>query len=193
MDTGNIKHTLRRRMADARDRLTDAQRRQGADSVCQRVMSLPLFHIAKTVLTYMAIGSELQTNRLVEQILHAGKQLVVPRVSGDQLTLHPITDPTTELLPGRWNIPEPAAHAPSIPAMEIDLFLLPGLAFDAAGGRLGYGRGFFDRALAETDGATVGLAYNSQIINTVPTETWDVPMDYIITPDRVIQCGRHAI
>ena len=190
MDTAEIKRTLRRRMATTRDGLPETARDAGATAAMERALTLPAFADADAVLTYMAIGSEVGTNGLISRILGAGKQLVLPRVCGDELMLHRITDPATELVSGRWNIPEPKETLPTVSPADIGLFLLPGLAFDEAGGRLGYGRGFFDRILAQTGGITAGLAFGAQVIEAVPTEPWDVPLNFIVTPDRLIHCHR---
>ncbi len=177
-------------MVAARDGLSNTDRITGARSVAEKVAKLPSFISSDTVLTYAAIGSELDTEQVISRILDAGKHLVLSRVVGDSLTLHRVADPSADLIPGRWDIPEPRVSLPRVMPAEIGLFLLPGLAFDTHGRRLGYGRGFFDRMLDGVSGNTVGLAFDVQLIATVPTEPWDVALEAILTPSRLIHCRR---
>jgi len=157
--------------------------------VAGRVFTLDAYRRARCVAAYAAFGSEVSTAAITARVLTDGKQLAMARVEGDALVLHRVLDPARDLVPGTWDIPEPAPDLPVVDPRAVDLFLLPGLAFDPGGGRLGYGRGFFDRVLAEVPGVKVALAFDGQLVEAVPVEPRDVAMDGVVTPTRVIECG----
>lgn len=105
-----------------------------------------------------------------------------PRVLGDHLIFHIVKNPQTDLLPGNFGISEPSSNLPEIPASEIDAFLCPGLAFDATGGRLGRGKGFYDRILATArlGALKIGVCFPWQLVPDTFSEPHDVHMDRII-------------
>ena len=190
MDIGEQKRALRQQLTLQRDRLDPKKREASAQAVNKRVVSLPDYQRAEVVLTYMSFASELSTADLVQRIVQDGKQLILPRVVGDQLTLHRVIDPKADTVPGRWGIPEPAVNLKEVTAKNIGLFLLPGLGFDTNGGRIGYGRGFFDRLLADSDGIRAGIGYDEQLIPAVPMAAWDQRLNWIITPSETRRCQR---
>jgi len=111
------------------------------------------------------------------------RQWIFPRVENELLMLHPVADPSSDLLPGAFGIREPSPALPIVGIEEIDAFLCPGLAFDPNGGRLGRGRGFYDRLLAQArpDARKLGIAFPFQLVaNTFP-EPHDVRMDQVLT------------
>ena len=107
---------------------------------------------------------------------------VYPKVSGDELSFHPVNDPATELSAGAFGILEPADDLPATPIDAIDAFICPGLAFDPRGGRLGRGRGFYDRMLAQAraDALKVGACFLIQYVEDTHAEAHDVHMDHVI-------------
>lgn len=107
---------------------------------------------------------------------------VYPKVSGDELSFHAINDLAAELSTGAFGIREPADNLPAVPIEAIDAFICPGLAFDPHGGRLGRGRGFYDRMLAQAraDALKVGACYESQYVKDTHAEAHDVHMDHVI-------------
>lgn len=189
MNITEQKAVLRNQVRAWRDGLSPHDHQALSEEVEARLVQLPVFAEARTVLVYAAFGSEAGTGGIVARLLMSGRRLVLPRVAGDDLELCVVTNPVTDLAPGTWGIPEPVAGLPVVAADEIDLFLLPGLAFDARGGRLGYGRGFFDRVLQGARGTRVGLAFEGQMVDRVPVTDTDVPVDMVVTSDRIIRCG----
>jgi 5-formyltetrahydrofolate cyclo-ligase len=188
MDIGEQKRTLRHQLTQRRDHLSPSKREQAAQTVVTRIASLADYQRADTVLTYMSFGSELSTADLVQRILQDGKQLVLPRMVGKRLTLHRVSDPETDTVPGCWGIPEPTANLKEVAARDISLFLLPGLGFDIDGGRIGYGRGFFDRLLADSNGIRAGIGYDEQLLPAVPMAPWDQRLNWVITPSETRRC-----
>jgi 5-formyltetrahydrofolate cyclo-ligase len=116
-----------------------------------------------------------------------GKRIALPRVEGDDLKFHWVAG-RAELQPGRFGILEPAAEAPAA-GDDFDLILVPGMAFDLRGGRLGRGRGFYDRFLRTALGLRVGVCFEDQIVDDVPSEAHDLRMDFVITPSAIYRCG----
>jgi len=189
MDAQHAKQALRQTIRDWREGLAAADRDAWSRAVADRVRTLDAYRGAGTVLVFAGIGSEIDTGDLIRAVRADGKRLVMPRVGDGDLVLHVVDDPEKDLAPGVWGIPEPRPECPEVTAEAVDLFLLPGLAFDAGGGRLGYGRGYFDRVLARAPGTKVALAFDGQVVKTVPWGPSDVPVDLVVTPTRLIRCG----
>jgi len=160
-----------------------------SDQVARRVFDLGTYRGARSVLAYAAFGSEVGTDAITARVLAEGKRLVLPRVTPEGLVLHLVDDLKTDLVAGVWGIAEPDPERPVVAPGEIDLFLLPGVAFDLGGNRLGYGRGYFDQVLAGSPGAKVALAFDGQVVDQVPAGPADVPVDMVVTPTRVVRCG----
>lgn len=135
----------------------------------------------QTVATFAALPDEVDLTELVT--LFPEKCWLFPRVDGEGVCFHASTDPTRDLVPGAFGILEPRADSPIVPIDEIDAFLCPGMAFDRQGGRLGRGKGFYDRLLsqARTDAHKIGVAFPSQIVPNTHCEAHDIPMDEVIS------------
>jgi 5-formyltetrahydrofolate cyclo-ligase len=192
MGVREAKRALRRRIKDWRDALAPAERDAMSERVARRVFDLPAYRRARCVLTYAAFGSEVGTDAITARVLAEGKRLVLPRVTPEGLVLHRVDDLKADLVAGVWGIPEPDPERPVVAPGEVDLFLLPGVAFDSRGRRLGYGRGYFDRTLAEARGEKAALAFDGQVVEQVPAGPADVPMDWVVTPTRLVRCGAAA-
>jgi 5-formyltetrahydrofolate cyclo-ligase len=174
------KGQLRTRMMRQLRQQKEAPRRRKSEAIWRKLRRLTAFRRAKLVCCYVALPYEVQTWGLIEQMLERGKRVVVPvvRRSSRRLWLSEIRDPAADLAPGAFGVPEPrrwrGARRP-VPAREVDLAIVPGLAFDRRGHRLGHGLGFFDRFLARLPESvpTVGLAYRFQLLPTLPTSLHD--------------------
>lgn len=131
---------------------------------------------------YAAKGTEVDTTAIAEHAVRRGLTVVYPRVAGDDRTLvfHAVT--AAELAPGRFGLLEPSADAPRVALAEIATFVIPGLAFDRSGGRIGWGRGYYDATLAQAPSALrIGLAFDCQVIDHVPRDPHDVPISFLVT------------
>ena len=141
------------------------------------VEALPEFRRAHTVLLYMALPDEVPTLDFIRK--WAGvKRFALPVVNGDSLLLREYQ--AERLAPGWKGILEPDASAPSVLPSEIDLALIPGVAFDRCGGRLGRGGGFYDRLLPQLGCPVIGLCRQWRIVAQVPREPWDAPVDGVV-------------
>jgi len=143
---------------------------------------------------------EVQTYKMIEDALKMGKRIAVPTVSLKKNEIVPfeIKNPRCRLVQGPFNVPEPAScERYPVFLEEIDLVVVPGVAFDKEGGRIGFGGGFYDRLLVrfseiKNEVKFVGLAFECQIVERVPREQHDVLVDFIITEKRVIFCKNNV-
>jgi len=135
---------------------------------------------ARTIAIYSALPSEPIVTPLLE--LLPEHCWVFPRVDGDLLHFHVVSDPATDLQPGSFGIAEPQAQLPTIPIREIDVFICPGLAFDGNGGRLGRGGGFYDRmlAMAREDALKIGVGFGCQVVRDTHAREHDIRMNAIL-------------
>lgn len=138
-----------------------------------------LYRDAKTIYGYLPYNQEVRTIPMLERALQDGKQIAVPKVYGDEMRFIYLTD-LTRVEKGYAGIPEPVADEP-VAQDKTALVLMPGLAFDPEGHRIGYGGGFYDRFLAnEPDHPTLALCYDFQMMEKLDTEKFDIPVDLVI-------------
>lgn len=139
---------------------------------------------------YAPIHHEVETADVAKATLAAGKKLLYPAVVGHDLKFCEVRA-LSELTPGRYGIPEPAGE-PCDPAAA-DIIVVPGVAFDHCGRRIGYGKGFYDRSLhrLEGSGRLVGFCYDFQLVQEIAGEPHDVTMDFIVTELRVIRVNKN--
>ena len=136
------------------------------------------------VMLYLSMKSEVETFGLLDILLHQEKRVCAPAVDTHRLELTPrqIRDVKTELVRHRYGLLEPHAACPIFPISQLQLIIVPGIAFDSNGYRLGYGKGFYDRFLAKCPKVVrIGLAYHTQIVEDTYPQTWDIPVHYIFT------------
>lgn len=174
------------------------ERRAQESSIVATVPRLPGWADARTVLLYVsAFAEEIDMAPLLAMAYAAGKRVVLPRVDPAErrLRLHAVADPSCDLSPGVLRIPEPRAGLPEILPDAIDWALVPGVAFDERGYRLGRGAGHYDRLLPRMrpDCPCWAVALGCQIVTGLPIEPHDVPVDGVVAPDRMIRgLGRSA-
>ena len=163
---------------------------QSASHSAQLLLAaLPLFRQAQRVGLYAPLGHEIDTELLFQKARRAGKQLFYPLVCGEQLVFHGVTD-QEQLYRGSFGILEPCPVAGSSPERpELDLLVVPGVAFDLYGHRIGFGKGYYDRYLAALQRlpVLVGLCHDFQVCDELPAEGHDVRMDFVVTESRVVQ------
>lgn len=175
------KATLRREMRKKRQAMTAEEIEAASDELARQLFAHPLYLAAKTIYVYLSAHQEVRTERIIARARQEGKRVAVPKVCGDELEFFCLGEDTA-LLPGSYGILEPvngqSANDP------IALVLLPGLAFDRAGHRLGYGGGYYDRFLArEPKHPTVALCYAFQLLDRIPTDPHDIAADAILVSE----------
>ena len=175
-----LRTELRRRL----EALPPEEARAASEEIAERALALPEIAGAGGVLTCLSFGTEVDTWGLVGRLLEAGKRVYAPRShrEGLRLSVHRYPCPLRTL---SFGLKEPARGVPEVPAdhlaEEIDAALILGLGFDRRGYRLGYGAGYFDRFLAGKTFPAVGLAFDLQVVDRLPTEPHDVPMRVVLT------------
>ena len=176
---------LRRRFCSLRERLPADEVAAASAALCQRLAAWSVLRKARTVLTYLAFHNEPDLSLLFDLLPHI--HWVVPRVERQRLALHPY-DPT-RLVRHRFGMLEPAADLPVVEPAMLDLVLVPGVAFDRGGGRLGFGGGYYDRFLPTTPALRVGVTYDECLADALPCGGHDQRMDWIVTPTQEIHCA----
>ncbi len=182
------KRALRAEMLAARLRIPLPEREAASRAVAEGVSSLPAFAAARTVALYPAMGAEVDTWEIAGRALAAGKRLAWPRIQPGALALAFATCLPGDLVPGPSGTREPPPGAPAVPLDEIDCLLVPGVAFDPRGYRLGRGRGHYDATLAALPrrATRIGLAFEAQLRAELPREAHDAPLDAVVTERRLL-------
>ncbi len=188
------KRALRQRVLAERAALPAAVRAAASAAIAGRMRARPDFVAARGVLVTLPFRNEWDTRALVRAALDAGKTVAAPRVDDQtrMLELHALVDPERDVGPSRQGIPEPLSHCPPIARDAIDFVVVPGIAFDPEGHRLGYGGGYYDRLLPllSPRAARVAGAFDLQILPRVPFGPYDIPVDAIVTESRELSVPR---
>ena len=163
--------------------MTESQIVSASARLGQQFRSCDLYRDAKTIYGYQPYNQEVRTVPMLEQAIADGKRVAVPKCYGEEMRFIYIHDFTAEVAPGYANIPEPIADGP-VADDPTALVLMPGLAFDPQGPRIGYGGGFYDRFLsAEPGHPTLALCYGFQMVDHLQTEEFDIPVDMVLWAD----------
>ena len=183
--TAEAKTSLRQSALRRRAALPEAERARWSRRIVARILDLPPYERSSVVLAYASFGTEIGTGEFLKRVLGDGKNLILPRVERGRLGLYEVGDLARDLAPGPWDIPEPIPdYCPVADPGSIDFALIPGVAFDGTGGRLGYGAGYYDRLLAgglADHAPLVSGAFEAQIVDRVPVDPHDVRVDLVVT------------
>jgi len=175
---------LRQRMAQSKEDV-----RQKSDLICSQIRKLPVFQEAETIMLYLPIRKEVDTMPLIRELWAAGKKVVIPVCQQEDISLIPgQIRSMDDLAPGTWGILEPKASClMPVPAEEIDLVLVPGVAFDPQGNRLGYGAGYYDRFLPRLRPGVqkVAMAFEVQLVPGLETDCYDQIMYHVVTEEGI--------
>lgn len=175
------KKDLRRKIKNMRLMLNDDDKLTAADAVFGQLEKSAAFMLATHILLYHSLPDELSTHAFLKKWC-CSKRFYLPRVNGVNLDILPYEQSRLEL--GSFHIEEPTGDDLVDPSI-IELIIAPGVAFDTKGNRLGRGKGYYDRLLATTNATKIGVAYHFQMVDDIPAEPHDVPMDIVIT-DRAV-------
>lgn len=186
------KQRLRRQLRARRQHVPEDQRQVVAERAAIQLPELPGWSRATHVAGYLATREEFDCGPLLLAAQHAGKQTFLPDMAPGT-TLHfrrySAGDPLRE---ARHGIFQPMQTAAAVPVSALDIMFLPLVAWNAHGVRLGMGAGYYDRALCrEKPGLLVGLGYDCQEYDDLPYDSWDVPLDYVVTGSRLVKCMRN--
>jgi 5-formyltetrahydrofolate cyclo-ligase len=189
----DTKSNLRRQCLKIRESMSSAKVRTYSQAVCDHLSNWPIFQQANTLLSFLAFRNEIDLGQLFER--WPDKRWLVPRILEDaahrpSLALHPY-DPS-RLVRHRFGMLEPDPSLPVADPRELEVILVPGVAFDRQGGRLGFGGGFYDCLLPQAGRINrVGVTYDELVLDAVPMQPWDCCVDWLATPTGLIKTS-HA-
>jgi 5-formyltetrahydrofolate cyclo-ligase len=155
--------------------------------LCERLK--PQLRSARTILFFAPLPGEMDLWPLLEESVSAGKMVALPWFDPATQTYlaRRVENPACEIVAGKFGVREPAPGCVEIPLQKIDLVLVPGVAFDLSGNRLGRGKGFYDRLLAKISGVKCGVGYDFQLLEKIPAEPHDAKVNFILTPTRCVK------
>lgn len=161
-------------------------REEKSREICRLFLSSSLYQNAETIMVYKEIKSEVQTGNLIETMLQDKKRVFLPVTVGDFIEICEIL-PQDRFVKGNFNVPEPAVRRP-FPLKGLDVIIVPALAYDRRFYRMGYGKGYYDRFLAQKEKKTmtVGFCYDSLLADELPTDVFDRKVDAVITEKGVL-------
>ncbi len=166
------------------------ERPKGSEAMTEIILCSESYSRASTVLAFYGVEPEPDTVPLLERILADGKRLCLPMTYGKGIMDARLITSFDDLKEGRYGIPEPSEELPTVSREDIGLILVPALSFDLSGYRMGHGAGYYDRYLAGYMGQTIGLCFESRLSDSIPRDEYDLPVDFIATESRLIQCFR---
>jgi 5-formyltetrahydrofolate cyclo-ligase len=187
------KEAVRGRVLAARLSLGEAERARLSSAICANIRRIPEYARASSILFYMPIRGEADILPLLGEALGEGRRCALPKCEGKcGLRLFWVTDAEADTAPGRWGISEPVeGRACECTGAPFSVIMVPGVAFDKRGGRIGFGAGFYDRLLGSCGGALkIAPAYAMQVLPELPVGPLDAPVDIVATEEGIIDCRR---
>lgn len=188
MPTPHNKEVLRDQLIVKRSGIPEKKWILYSEKIINQLQELPAFKKAETVHCYVSMNKrrEVNTHPLIKQMLSSDKQVVVPITHPDTGTLtHHELCFYKDLKPNKWGVPEPNGGA-EVPVTNLDVVVIPMVGGDEKCNRIGYGGGFYDRFLKNVTCPKVGLSFEQNVLTKLPVESFDIPLDYIITEERII-------
>ncbi len=183
------KKAIRKKILSARSGLDSARRADWSQKICQTIASLPVYQDASSILFFMPFGDEVDISPLLRVALGKGVLCALPRCyNAKELKLFQVSNLETDLEPGRWGIREPKDCLNERTVHDFSVIIVPGVAFDRSGHRLGYGAGYYDRILAKARALTIAPAFSVQVLQDLPYGSYDVPVQIIVTQDEIVDC-----
>jgi 5-formyltetrahydrofolate cyclo-ligase len=178
----NEKTTLRVKISKRLAQFSEIDKQKADAVIFKKVLSRPEIIQSKSICVYVSTHNEVDTKKIIEHLLVIGRNVVVPRIADDRLLLY-IIKSLDDLQAGIFGIDEPKEGTSRVDTSSVDLFIVPGLAFDRNGHRLGRGGGYFDKLLTGVTVPKIGLAYVKQIVAEVPYTSYDISMTALITEE----------
>ena len=185
-----LKRRLRDEVRARRDALPAEQRAAASRAIAERVLALPEIEAARTVMAFWSFGSEVDTAPLLEGLVRAEIRVTLPRVEGSD-AVPVVYAPGDPVRAAPFGAMEPVGGEPVEPA-DLDAIIVPGVAFDRGGGRVGYGGGFYDRLLPRkrSDVPAIGVAFSAQLVELTPAGPMDRAVDLVVTERETIRLAK---
>jgi 5-formyltetrahydrofolate cyclo-ligase len=189
MKTHKAKDTLRSKIRAQLDKISAAARESASVKLCAKLKGQSFFQTAATVLFFAPLPDEADIWPLLQEALAAGKIAALPHfdAAAQSYVARRAQNLQSEIVTGQFRVREPKSSCVKIALADFNLVLVPGVAFDLRGNRLGRGKGFYDRLLADVRGVKCGIAFDEQVVSEVPAGKSDVPVDFILTPTRCVK------
>ena len=179
------KRHIRNRLKKIRAALPEASRHAASATIARKILAMEEVTRADSVFCFISYGNEVDTHGLLEYFLAQGKHLAVPKILPDKTMIAVPFAAWSELKPGELGILTPASSLPE--DRHFDVVITPGLGFTAEGFRIGYGRGYYDKWFAgHPAGRKIAVCFDAQLVDELPVDTTDVPVDSIVTEKRII-------
>lgn len=174
------KQEIREQLKKVRKRLEDSDWKQATDKITEKVIQSDAFREATDIFCYMSIANEVGTTGIIEEAWRLGKEVWMPKVSGTDMDFYQVQS-LEELRTGAFGVPEPSGEGEKASA-EDGLMIVPGVAFDREGHRIGYGKGYYDQYIRRHPAViTMGIAFDFQLMEKIPVEEQDENVDFIVT------------
>ena len=187
------KEMVRQQISDRLKTLSDRDIQQKSAQACKQLCELDEFKHAKVIMIYLSLPREVDTSAAILEAFGAGKKALVPKMIWQERKLIPVVIETLncEMEIGRFGLRNPVGNQ-TLPVSSIDLVVIPGLGFDESGNRIGRGAGFYDRFLADNQfsGFRCGLAFEDQVLNTIPVSDHDMSVDLLVTENQIRRFNR---
>jgi 5-formyltetrahydrofolate cyclo-ligase len=183
---------IRKTIIQKREALGDLEKDEKNLAIAQRLFGMDEFKKSKTIFCFLSTSFEVQTERIIRESLRLGKQVLVPLLDpGENLKASRIPSMDIDFVLGEYDVRQPAPKFRDIvPFSNIDFVVVPGLAFDSFGNRIGYGGGFYDKFFKKITGnvSRVAVGYDFQLFNLVPHSDLDEPVHFLITETKALRC-----
>lgn len=186
-----MKDKIRKELIEIRRNLSKKEVLEKSNKIKKRLFEMNEFKLATTVLFYVSYDNEVYTHDMIKESMKIGKNIIVPKSDKEnRVLILSKLESWNDLETGAYGILEPKEEKiREVSIEEIDLIIVPGVGFDENGHRIGHGKGYYDDLLKNsTKASCIGLAFEFQIVDEIPTEKHDLPVDKIVTEERIIDC-----
>ena len=187
MEDNPEKKSLRNLLLEKRDGTSFDLMKIASEKINKKLKKIRVFRDAEKIGVYYPIGSEVLTQDIIQELLSQGKEVFLPRVSGENMDFKKISG-FSSLESGSFDIMEPKIECQT--ENDLDVILVPTVGITPKGVRLGYGHGFYDRFLANHKTSTISLTLEKQVVKNIPKSDHDIAIDLIVTEDRIIETQR---
>ena len=185
-----MKNEIRTKIKEMRKLMNEKEVVQNSFLASGNFLKSDFYKNAKCIMLYKKLGNETDTSRVIGQALSDKKRIVFPVTDEKSGKITPYyADSSTEFVSGGFSVFEPASSELANP-QDIDVIIIPGIAFDKTGARIGFGKGCYDMFLPKTKAVKIGFCYVFQLVNNIPSDNHDIKMDYIITEKGIIDCQK---
>ena len=181
------KQILRKKALRVRNAISKIDQKKYSEKILKLLLSMPVLQSSSSIHTYVSKDSEVMTHQLIYTLLERNINVICPRIQKHNELGHSTISSFNDFKKNKLGILEPKEELPSFSINDLDVIIVPGMAFTRTGKRIGYGGGFYDRFLIKTNAISIGLAFDKQVINKLPHNKDDSILDYIVTEKEIIK------